>query len=168
MARACKCRITGEVGTTDTFVKIGKYYYKNQEIYDAEQKRRETYKTLIDYICNEFLGYGDGQPFPTSLPKKLQELSFYDYDTILETFQKCHDDICYWLEHKQFESEYGKLSYIFAIVNGKIADVNSERQHRAQQSENTKKTEIECGDLSKLGTKRRGKDISNFLNDDEL
>lgn len=168
MARACKCRITGEVGTTDTFVKIGKYYYKSQEIYDAEQKQKETYKTLIDYICNEFLGYGEGQPFPTSLPKKLKELSFYDYETILETFKKCHDDIHFWLEHKQFETEYGKICYIFTIVKSKIADINSDRIRREEQSKYTKKTEIECGDLSELGTKRQGKDISNFLNDDDL
>ena len=168
MARSCKCHITGETGTTDTFVKIGKYYYKNQEIYDAEQKRKETYKSLIDYICYEFLGYGDGQPFHTSLPKKIKELSFYDYETILETFQKCHDDICYWMEHKQFETEYGKLSYIFAMVKDKLSDVRSDRIRREKQSENTKKTEIECGDLSSIGTKHRGKDISSFLNDDEL
>ena len=60
MTRSCKCHITGETGITDTFVKIGKYYYKSQEIYDAEQKQKETYKYLIDYNCYEFLGYGDG------------------------------------------------------------------------------------------------------------
>lgn len=168
MARSCKCKITGEIGTTDTFVKIGKYYYKNKEVYDAEQKRIETYKALIDYICNEFLGYGDGQPFPTSLPKKIKELSFYDNEVILETFKKLHDDICYWLEHKQFETEYGKISYIFAMVRDKIADVNSDKIRRNQQNEHKKKIEIECGDISDIGTKSRGKDISSFLDDDEF
>ena len=72
------------------------------------------------------------------------------------------------MEHKQFETEYGKLSYIFAMVKDKLSDVRSDRIRREKQSENTKKTEIECGDLSSIGTKRRGKDISSFLNDDEL
>lgn len=89
MARSCKCHITGETGTTDTFVKIGKYYYKNQEIYDAEQKQKETYKSLIDYICYEFLGYGDGQPFPTSLPKKLRNF----HSTIMKPFWKLFRNI---------------------------------------------------------------------------
>ena len=44
MARSCKCAITGEVGTTDTFVKIGSKYYKSQEIYDADQRKKQTYK----------------------------------------------------------------------------------------------------------------------------
>ena len=26
MARSCKCAITGEIGTTDTFIKIGSKY----------------------------------------------------------------------------------------------------------------------------------------------
>ncbi len=168
MPRKVKCHITGENGYSDTFVKIGKYYYKSQEIYNAEQKRKETYKTLINYICNEFLGYGDGQPFPTSLPKKIKELSFYDNEVILETFKKLHDDICYWLEHKQFETEYGKISYIFAMVRDKIADVNSDKIRREQQSEHTKKIEIECGDISGIGNKSRGKDISSFLDEDEF
>lgn len=72
------------------------------------------------------------------------------------------------MEHKQFETEYGKLSYIFAMVKDKLSDVHSDRIRRENQSENTKKTEIECGDLSSIGTKHRGKDISGFLNDDEL
>ena len=168
MARSCKCKVTGEIGTTDTFVKIGKYYYKSQAVYDAEQKRINTYKSLLDYICNEFLGYGDGQPFPTSLPKKIKELSFYDYEVILETFKILHDDICYWLEHKQFETEYGKISYMFAMVRDKIADVNSDKIRKEQQNEHIKKIEIECSDLSSMGTKTRGKDIGRFLDEDEF
>ncbi len=168
MARKVKCQITHEWGTSDTFVKIEDKYYKSREIYDAEQKRKEAYKTLIDYVCTEFLGYGDGQPFPTSLPKKIKELSFYDNEVILETFKKCHDEICYWLEHKQFKTEYGKISYIFAIVRDKIADVNSEKIRREQQNSHTKEVEIECDDISGIGTKKRGKDISDFLDDDEF
>lgn len=168
MARKCKCHITGEIGTTDTFVKIGNYYYKNQAVYDAEQKRKESYKKLVDYICREFLGYGNGQPFPPVLPKKIAELAYYDYEVILETFKECSQEIHYWLEHKQFSSEYGKLSYIFAIVKDKISDVNKALLRKQKQENQASTTQIECGDISSLGTKRRGKDISSFLDDDEL
>ena len=123
MARSCKCAITGEVGTTDTFVKIGSKYYKSQEIYDADQRKKQTYKELIDYICREFLGYGNGQPFPPILPKKIKELSFYSNEVILETFKECTNDIHYWLEHKQFSNEYSMISYMFTILIGNIADV---------------------------------------------
>lgn len=168
MARSCKCAITGEIGTTDTFVKIGSKYYKSQEIYDAELQRKAKRRELIDYICREFLGYGNGQPFPTSLPKKIKELEFYSDDIILETFKKCSPEINYQLEHKQFSSEYGKLSYIFAIVKNNIADVYTEVQRKQKQDEISRKTEIECDNLSNVGTKTRGKDISSFLDDDEF
>ena len=39
MAKKCKCHITNEWGTTDQFIKIGKYYYKNQYVYDENKDR---------------------------------------------------------------------------------------------------------------------------------
>lgn len=167
MARKCKCAITGEIGTTDTFIKIGSKYYKNQEIYDADQKKKQTYKELIDYICREFLGYGNGQPFPPILPKKIKELSFYSNDVILETFKQYSDDIHYWIEYKQFSTEYGMISYMFTIVKSHIADV-ARQEKRISTSNKQTNNLIECGDLSIIGSKKQGKDISQFLNDDEL
>ena len=168
MARKCKCAITGEIGTTDTFVRINGRYYKSQQVYDADQKKKAQRRELIDYICREFLGYGDGQPFPTSLPKKLKELSFYDDSVILETFKRCSQKIDYQLEHKQFANEYNKVSYIFAIVKDSIADVSSELARKEKQDKFQNPVNIECNDLSALGTKTQGKDISSFLSDDEL
>lgn len=168
MARSCKCAITGEVGTTDTFVKIGNRYYKSQEVYDSDQRKKESYKQLIDYICREFLGYGNGQPFPPILPKKIKELSFYSNDVILETFKQCADDIHYWIDHKQFSSEYGMISYIFTIVKGKIADVSNKEKMIAASNNQTNKNTIECNDLSDIGSKKKGKDISRFLDDDDI
>lgn len=168
MARTVKCAITHEVGTTDTFIKIGSKYYKSQEIYDADQKKKQSYKELIDYICREFLGYGNGQPFPPILPKKIKELSFYSNDVILETFKQCANDIHYWFEHKQFSDEYGMISYMFTIVKSHIADVDKHEKRMAASNEQIKNSMIECGDLSLIGSKKQGKDISRFLNDDEL
>ena len=87
---------------------------------------------------------------------------------ILETFKRCASDIHYQMEHKQFSAEYNKVAYMFAIVKNAIADVNMEFQRKKQQENTMKSTEIECSDLSSIGTKTRGKDISSFLNDDEF
>lgn len=168
MARKCKCAITGETGTTDTFVKIGTKYYKNREIYEASQKEKESYKRLIDYICREFLGYGKGQPFPSVLPKKIKELSFYNNDIILQTFKECSSDIHYWLEQKQFSNEYGMISYLFAIVKSRIAEVAKKEKRLAATKSQQNHHQIEWEDLSGLGSKKNGKDISRFLNEDEL
>ena len=168
MSRKCKCAITGEIGTADTFVRINGRYYKSQQVYDADQKRKEQRRELIDYICREFLGYGNGQPFPTSLPIKLKELSFYDDSVILETFKQCSSDIDYQFEHKQFASEYNKISYMFAIVKGRIAEINAELIRKQKQESFHKPISIECNDISSVGTRIQGKDISGFLDDDEL
>lgn len=164
MSRKVKCAVTGEIGTSDTFIKIGKHYYKNQQVYDLDRKNKEDYKKLIDYICNEFMGYGEGKPFPASLPKKLNELSYYDWETILETFQRYTNEIHNALDRMEFSGEYGKVSYMMAIVKDKIAEVQKSMLHQRKAANTT--VHMECDDLSHLGTKHRGKNISKFLDDD--
>lgn len=169
MAKKCKCHITNEWGTTDQFIKIGKYYYKNQYVYDENKRLKEERANLIDYICRTFLKYGEGQPFPTSLPKKLNDLSYYDNAVILEAFKTCKDDILYWLEHKQFNNEYGKIAYMFAIIGNRIADVNKEyvRQERIK-NEQAENIAYFTDPLLTTGTNKSGKDLSQFLGGDDL
>ena len=169
MAKKCKCHITNEWGTTDQFIKIGRYYYKNQYVYDEDKRLKKERQELIDYVCRTFLKYDEGQPFPTSLPKKLNELSFYDNAVISETFKVCKDDILYWLEHKQFNNEYGKIAYMFAIINNKIADVNREyiRQERIKKEQNTNIVHFTDPSLT-TGSNKSGKDLSQFLGGDDL
>lgn len=171
MARRCKCHITGEVGDTDTFIKIGSHYYKNQYVYDEDKRLKEERKQLIDYICKTFLGYNNGQPFPSSLLKKLNELSYYDNAVIMETFKQCKDNILYWLNCKEFSSEYGKISYIFAIIGNRVADVNKKyvRVNKMIEDQQKNIADIELSDERKMlniGTKQKAKDISEFLEDE--
>ena len=168
MVRRCKCYITGEIGTTDTFVKIGSHYYKNQYVYDEDKRLKEERRQLIDYICRTFLGYGEGQPFPSSLPKKLNELSYYDNAVIFETFKQCKEDIVYWLGSKDFTSEYGKIAYIFAIIGNKIADVN--RKYVREEKKQPKDFDFfDCDNPNLIASPKRSKDsLVSFLEDDEL
>ena len=170
MGRKVKCHITGAWGTSDTFVKIGNHYYKNQYVYDEDHRLKEERKQLIDYICKKFLHYADGQPFHTSLPKKLNELSFYDNTVILETFKTCESDILYWLEHKNFTNDYGKIAYMFAIIGNNIADVNrkyiNEQKIAALQQSQIRSFELsDEHKIVNIGTKQKAKDISDFLED---
>ena len=168
MARRCKCYITGEVGTTDTFVKIGGHYYKSQYVYDEYKRLKEERKQLIDYICRTFLGYGEGQPFPSSLPKKLNELSYYDNAVIMETFRQCKENILYWLDNKEFSSEYGKIAYIFAIIGNKIADVN--KKYVKQEKTQPKDLDFfDCDNPNLTATAKKSKgSLASFLEDNEL
>ena len=169
MSRKVKCHITGAWGTSDTFVKIGNHYYKNQYVYDEDHRLKEERKQLIDYICKTFLHYAEGQPFHTSLPKKLNALSYYDNAVILETFKACENDILYWLEHKQFDGDYGKIAYMFAIVTNRIADVNRDyiRKEKIKQREESETIHFTDPILS-TGTNKAGKDLSRFLNGEDI
>ena len=64
MSRKVKCHITGAWGTSDTFVKIGNHYYKNQYVYDEDHRLKEERKQLIDYICKKFLQSNPSQSPP--------------------------------------------------------------------------------------------------------
>lgn len=52
MANKCKCRVTGEEGNSDIFIKIGKHYYKSQEVYDEYQTKLLEVKSGIYKITN--------------------------------------------------------------------------------------------------------------------
>lgn len=169
LGRKCKCVVTGEYGNTDIFVKYGNKYYKSDEIYQEDRKKKDTRKKLVDYICTEFLDYHPGQPFPPMLPKKLKELEYYDNEIILETFQQKAQDIHYWLKAKQFDSDIGRLSYIFAIVNNSISDIQRKKNIAKKQKLQQGQTYVEQNiNLDDIGTTAIGKNLSTWLEEDEL
>lgn len=171
IARKVKCRITGEEGTSDIFVKIDGKYYKNQQVYNAWNKENAKRKEVIDVICYEFLDYETGQKFPTVLTKKLKELEFYGYEVVLETIRKCSSSIEYAVKTKNFKNEVGKISYIMAIVQNNINDVYKEHNRKEKLKEKQDKQTIHFEaensvEIMNIGSKHKGKDISDFLEDE--
>lgn len=170
MARPVKCYITGEQGTNETFIKIGKHYYKSQEIYDNDKKERELRKELRDkilkIIIEDFLEFAPGQPFPTQVTKKLSELKFYSDDVILKTIEKNYDNIKFFMKNKEFKNDYGRICYIFAIIGNNISDVYKAEMRTQRRLENKKSKDVEdlfpaTNSNSKL--KNNTNDISSFL-----
>ena len=168
MGRKCKCAVSGDIGNTGEFIKIGNKYYKSQEVYDKEQQRKENYRKLIDYICSTFLGYRDGQPFPPALPKLLKKLNYYDSEVIHEAFVQSEKDILYWLTHKQFSSQYSKMAYMFAIIENKVGDVDKQMRRKLTQERESKKRSEASVVFSEARSNIGGKDISQFLDSDDM
>lgn len=172
MSRKCKCQLTGEYGTTDTFYKAedGKYY-KTKELYEARKKEKEDRKAVIERFAVDFLDYKTGQVFPSVLTKKLKELEFYGYDVINRTIDKCYEAIQYSLRTKSFNSDANKIAYIFAIIKNNINDVyrDVQREESAQrkQCQASNMSVIDEQSIMNIGTKQKAKDISCFLEDDE-
>ena len=167
MARKCKCQVTGENGTTDTFYKAdnGKYY-KSKEVYDIWYKENENRKKVIEKFAMDFLNYKPGQVFPTVLTKKLKELEFYGYDVINRPIDQTYDSILYAVQHKEFRSDVGKISYIFGIIKNNINDVY--KQTVQQEKERETICEIDNSvDVDNIQTNHKEKNIKKWLEDDD-
>jgi hypothetical protein len=173
MARKVKCQITKEWGTSDTFYKApNDKYYKSQKLYEVWLKEKIDRAEFLDMFTSEFLGYKQGQVFPTVLCKRLQELEFYGFDVINQTVKKCRSSIEYALTHKDFANENGKISYIFTIIKNNINDVYKEhlRKEKTIEKQQIQTNNIDVTDeqsIMSIGSKQKAKDISSFLEDDE-
>lgn len=178
MARRVKCRICGKYGTNETFYKVidknGKSkYYCNQEEYENHINEKKKRDNLIEYIHNEILLLEEGQIVNPIMIKKLNELhKFYDWEVIHKTFEKCKGSIHYWIENKNFSSEYGMISYIMKIIESHINDVYNEWKFKKEQERKIESNKIDLGLLNDLEIVNYVKDeddnILEFLNEDDL
>lgn len=167
MGRPCKCHITGVEGNTDTFVKIGRFYYQSQAVYNQYRHEIDTRNAIVSKIAYDFLGYQTGQKFPSYIQKKLNELNFYSYDVILKTVEKMQDNILYYMNNKEFKNESGKISYIFAIISNNINDVNKSYQWNKkceQQEHNTEIIDIP----ESVPASSNVRDITSWLDGDDI
>lgn len=115
------------------------------------------------------MDYQKGQKFPSLITKKIKELEFYDNEVILKAFQDYENDIIYWMNHKNFTSSVGKIGYMFAIVNNHINDIYDQWKRDKKQTIKEEKSTIDICDntaIEDLGTNVKGKDISEWLEDD--
>lgn len=161
------------MGLSDTFIKIEGKYYKNQQVYEIWHEECENRKRTINVIACDFLDYNTGQVFPTVLTKKLKELEFYGYDVIMETIEKCRSSIEYSIKTKSFKNDMNKISYIMAIIKNNINDVykehlRTEKVMEKQQEQATNFEAVNEDTIMNIGSKQKAKDISDFLEGDEL
>lgn len=168
MGRRVKCHITGEIGSSDTFIEIGSYYYKSQEIYDADKKKKRDRLALVDYVCHEFLNYEEGAPFSTFLPRKLQELKYYDDELILQVFKEQADTIHRCFEVMQFPNELNKISYMIGIVRNALPDALSRCRREEKQRAQTVRPEEFSLNVMEQTPRKKGKDLSRWLEEDDL
>lgn len=182
MTRKVKCVHCGEYGRSNDFFKVQKEGYKNRFSYfcsesdhqewSKEQEEKEKFKKMIEYIAEDIYGYEKGMVFPTSLITRIAKLhKFYTYDTIRSAFAYSYDSIKWALSNKTFTNEFGKTSYVMAIVESNINDVYLESKRK--ESQKAKKVNIDKSvDMELLNeevltpsNKSKGKDISEFLDD---
>lgn len=160
--RKVKCCVTGEMGSSDDFVKIDGRYYKSQAVYDEYQKDMEYYHKSIDMI-SDLMGYKPGQVFPTIVCKRLKELQFYGneclYNTIIDNYKTCE----WYMSNKGFTNDMQKSAYLFAIIKNNINDEYKKMIEKKNKKRRIENTYIETANLQDIGTSVKGRDIGEFL-----
>ncbi|EPY2278026.1 hypothetical protein ACXAT3_002778 [Clostridium sporogenes] len=121
MSRKCKCKICKKILTTDKAYKVvinsKNIYYCSEGEYKRDLKNKQNKDkcfNTIKHILNE--------PFITPIMKKeVNKLNkFYDYIIIERTFRECEDSIKWFLNNKEYNTEYAKTRYIMVIIQNNI------------------------------------------------
>ena len=142
-------------------------------------KRVETdkYNNLMKYVVETLLNYEKGMVFPKTLANKVKELrGFYPYEVIHDSFKLSEDSIVWALNNKNFDKEYGMISYIMAIVESNINDVYKkylelEKLNNAlKETVNEVETDIIQAHMFDLEYKpiKLNNSIASFLEEDEI
>ena len=168
-----KCFITKESGTKDTyyFDEKTKHYFKSKEVFDNWRDSVEKKKAVNDMIA-DFVGYHNGEVFPTVMTKKVKELvNIYDIFTVYDTFVEKREDIQLAMDTKEFGSELHKCSYIIAIIVNNINDV-WKRRKREEKMAIKREAVLESEDIDAEFdfmplpvSNKNDRDISRFLED---
>lgn len=181
MARKCVCQLCKANGTVDVFYKVTdtkgrNKYYCNQDEYENFKNEKLKRKNLLYYLSKEVFHYKDGQVPPPVFLKKIGELNkFYDYEVIQKCFEKNQETIQYWLINKEFNNEFGMISYIFKIIESNINDfykVWSLEQNRKNKEENnqidiTIMNQFNDSKPSSLKQNNSAKNITAFLDEED-
>ena len=170
MARKCKCQICKKQLNTDIAYKIIKnnknLYYCSKEEYDNNIKEQEIKHSCLDYIA-QCMRLKFCTPFVLKEINKL--INYYDYPVIKRTFKDNIKSIDWFLDNNENNSEFGKVRYIFTIIQNNIN--KSAKDYKEEQEKMRllfkKENDIDIELINKLDNKNNKinniHDISNFL-----
>lgn len=163
--RKVKLQDTGEYSTSDVAYKApNKKYYTNEAAY-KKMETNSTYRQKCIDGMYELLEYKDFMKIPTYFYKRLKECEGYGYDVVYRCIQNKAKDIRWALANKDFNSEVGKMMYIWAILNNSMNDALKEvvAERREEERKNRKSDESVNVDLDIKTVKQKTVNISRFL-----
>lgn len=165
--RKVKLQDTGEYSTNDVAYKgsNGKYY-SSEAAYKKIETNTEYRKRCIEGMY-ALLDYQDYMKIPTYFYKRLKECEGYGYDVVFRCMKMKARDIQWALANKDFDSEIGKMMYIWAILDNGMNDalkaVVAERREEERKLKNTKVEESVNVDLDITDVEQHTVNISKFL-----
>ena len=165
--RKVKLQDTGEYSTSDiAYQAPNKKYYSSEAAYKKMMINTRYRQKCIDGMY-ELLGYKEFMKIPTYFYKRLKECEGYGYDVVYRCIQIKAKDIQWALNNKEFNTEVGKMMYIWAILNNSMNDALKEvvAERREEEKKNEKSEEAVNVDLDITTVKQHTVNISRFLED---
>lgn len=165
--RKVKLQDTGEYSTSDiAYQAPNKKYYSNEAAYKKMITNALYREKCIDAMY-QLLRYKEFMKIPTYFYKRLKECEGYGYDVVYRCIQNKAKDIIWALDNKEFNSEVGKMMYIWAILNNSMNDalkeVVAERREEERKTKNTKTEESVNTDIDIDNGEQHTVNISRFL-----
>ena len=167
--RRVKLQDTGEYGTSSTAYQApNKKYYSSEAAY-LKMAANATYRAKCIDTMYAILEYRTFMKLPTYFYKRLKECEGYGYDVVYRCIRNKAKDIIWALDNKEFNSEVGKMMYIWAILNNSMNDalkeVVAERREEERKIKNTQTEESVNVDLDLKTVEQHTVNISRFLED---
>ena len=165
--RKVKLQDTGEYSTNDVaFQAPNKKYYSSEEAYN-KIVRNNLYRTKCIEGMYVLLDYKDYMKIPTYFYKRLKECEGYGYDVVYKCMQMKARDIQWAITNKDFDSEIGKIMYIWAILdngmNDALKQVVAERREAERRNKDTAIEQSVNVDLDVNTVEQHTVNISKFL-----
>lgn len=167
--RKVKLQDTGEYSTDVASYKApNKKYYSSEAAYKKMVVNAEYRAKCIDAMY-AILEYQSFMKIPTYFYKRLKECEGYGYDVVYKCIQNKAKDIQWAIHNKDFNSEVGKMMYIWAILNNSMNDalkeVIADRRAEEKRKNITVVEQSVNVDLDIPEKKQHTVDISKFLED---
>ena len=167
--RKVKLQDTGEYSTSNTAYQApNKKYYSSKAAYE-KMAANATYRAkCIDTMYN-ILDYQTFMKLPTYFYKRLKECEGYGYEVVYRCMLDKANDIRWAVKNKDFNSEVGKMMYIWAILNNYMNDalrkVVAERREIERKLKTTATEQSVNVDLDIDNGDQHTVNISRFLED---
>lgn len=121
------------------------------------EKEKQDWESLYYYVKNNIMGYDENQALSNTMVLRLKGLltnkfiengniessANYSYETILNTFKFCSQDIYKVLRTNRFVDEQHKFNYILKIVEKNINTVYVKMKNAQKAKEEAKNTAVD-------------------------
>lgn len=144
------------------------------------EKEKKDWESLYMYVKTNIMGYDENQALSSTMVLRLKGLltnkfmennnikstANYSYETILNTFKFCSNNIQKALRTNSFKDESHKFNYVLKIVEKNINDVYMRMKSVERAKEEAKTTTLNAVNHVGAEYQRKTKETTNKLLDD--